>query len=168
MGTPPSSSHRYASVLHTWPLWPTCCTARARPGEGMPAMTQSFKMYRDFPRGLVVKNLPCCARDMGSIPGQETKIPRASKKLSPWITTRESVCCNQRNPMMQLRFTAAKKKKVHSLTDSFCCTAETKATLWIDYTSMKKVIKCPYQFIMTHAENVQCYKVKKQLTKWYV
>ena len=46
-------------------------------------MTQSFKMHRDFPRGLVVKNVPCGAGDMGSVPGQETKIPQASKKLSP-------------------------------------------------------------------------------------
>ena len=30
---------------------------------------------RDFPGGPVVKNLPFTAGDVGSIPGQQTKIP---------------------------------------------------------------------------------------------
>ena len=30
----------------------------------------------DFPGSPMVKNLPCNAGDTGSIPGQETKIPR--------------------------------------------------------------------------------------------
>ena len=36
-----------------------------------------FKIHccRGFPGGLVVKNLPCNAGDLGSIPGQGTKIP---------------------------------------------------------------------------------------------
>ena len=73
-------------------------------------MTQSFKMHRDFPRGLVVKNVPCGTGDMGSVPGQETKIPQASKKLSPQITTRESLRCNERNPRMRPGFKAATKQ----------------------------------------------------------
>ena len=34
--------------------------------------------YRDVPGGPAVKNLPCNEGDMGSIPGQGTKIPPAA------------------------------------------------------------------------------------------
>ena len=37
---------------------------------------------RDFPGGLVVKNLPANAGDMGSIPGQGTKTPHATGQLT--------------------------------------------------------------------------------------
>ena len=43
----------------------------------------------------MVKNLPGNAEDMGSIPGQGTKIPHALEQLSRHLTTRESVCSNQ-------------------------------------------------------------------------
>ena len=43
----------------------------------------------DFPGGLVVKNLPCNARDMGSIPGLGTKIAHAVEQLNPRATTPE-------------------------------------------------------------------------------
>ena len=36
----------------------------------------------DFPGGLVVKNLPCNAGKVGSIPGQGTKITHAVEQLS--------------------------------------------------------------------------------------
>ena len=59
----------------------------------------------NFPGGPVVKNLPCNAGDVGSIPGQGTKIPHAAGQLSlrhnHW--TRESVNCNERSCMMQQR-----------------------------------------------------------------
>ena len=51
-------------------------------------------LCRDFPGSPVVKNLPCNAGDVGSIPGQETKIRHASEKLSLCVTTREPPCCN--------------------------------------------------------------------------
>ena len=35
-------------------------------------------LRRDFPSGPAVKNLPCNAGDMGSIPGLQTKIPQAA------------------------------------------------------------------------------------------
>ena len=38
---------------------------------------------RDFPGGLMVKNLPCNARNTGWIPGQKTKVPHAAGQLSP-------------------------------------------------------------------------------------
>ena len=39
----------------------------------------------DFPGGSVVKNPPSNAEDAGSIPGQGTKIPRATGQLSPCV-----------------------------------------------------------------------------------
>ena len=69
----------------------------------------TYKMgLRDFPRGPLVKNLPCNTGDMGSIPGQGTRVPHAVEQLSPSTTTRESKCCNERSCMWQLRPEAAK------------------------------------------------------------
>ena len=70
--------------------------------------TPSFKPYRqgasktdlqssgskqgycgDFPGGPVIKNPPYNAGDAALIPGQGTKIPRATEKLSPPATTTE-------------------------------------------------------------------------------
>ena len=65
--------------------------------------------YGDFPGGLVVKNPPSNAGDVGSIPGQGTKIPHAAGKLSPCATTTELACHNRRDRMPQLRPGAAKK-----------------------------------------------------------
>ena len=54
---------------------------------------QDQKSYgRDFPGGPVVKNLPCNAEYMGSIPGQETNISRASGQFSQCAATTEPVC----------------------------------------------------------------------------
>ena len=48
----------------------------------------------DFPGGPIVKNLPCNAGDVGSVPGQGTKIPLAPGQLSPQATTREKAMCH--------------------------------------------------------------------------
>ena len=62
--------------------------------------------HQDFPDGPVVKDSPCNAGYMGSIPGWETKIPQASGQLNPCGVTIEpaaseflchnedSACCN--------------------------------------------------------------------------
>ena len=50
---------------------------------------------RDFPAGPVVKNPPSNAGDVGSIPGQGTKIPHATGQLSLCATTRQPVLCNK-------------------------------------------------------------------------
>ena len=50
----------------------------------------SKKHPGDFPGGPVVKNPPSNARDVGSIPGQGTKIPHAAGQLSPCVTIREA------------------------------------------------------------------------------
>ena len=44
---------------------------------------------RDFPSGPVIKNPPSNTGDMGSIPGQRTKIPHAMGQLSPRTATTE-------------------------------------------------------------------------------
>ena len=53
---------------------------------------------RDLPGGPVVKNPPSNAEDQGSIPGWGTKIPHASKQLSPYITTKEALTCRKEEP----------------------------------------------------------------------
>jgi len=45
-------------------------------------------LFWDFPGGPVVKNLLSIAGDMGSIPGQGTKIPHAEGQLSLSTTTK--------------------------------------------------------------------------------
>ena len=42
----------------------------------------------DFSGGPVVRNLPCIAGDIGSIPGWGTNIPHAAEQLSPSATTK--------------------------------------------------------------------------------
>ena len=52
--------------------------------------------FRDFPGGLVAKNLPCNAADLGSIPGQGTKIPLRVMLIhvrlfaTPWTVARQA------------------------------------------------------------------------------
>ena len=53
-------------------------------------------MRGDFPGGPVVKNLPCNAGDLGSIPGWSTKIPCATEQLSLCGTKREVQMMQQR------------------------------------------------------------------------
>ena len=55
---------------------------------------------RNFPGGPVVRNPPCNAGDMGSIPGQRTEVPYAMGQLSPQVTTREPVGRNWRVCML--------------------------------------------------------------------
>ena len=61
-----------------------------------------------LPRGPVVRNLPCNAGDLGSIPVQGTKIPHAEQQLSVYIVSREFVCCNKRSWVLHIRPDAAK------------------------------------------------------------
>ena len=53
-------------------------------------------MVGDLPGGPVVKNPPSNAGDVGSIPGQGTKIPHATGQLSPRATTTEPAHLNER------------------------------------------------------------------------
>ena len=63
----------------------------------------------------MVKNPTCNAGDVGSILGWVTEIPHAMEQLSPQTTTSESVFCNERSCMLELRPDAAKERK------TFCC-----------------------------------------------
>ena len=65
----------------------------------------------DFPGSSVVENLPWSAGDMGSIPGQGTKILQAMEKLSPRARTGESMRHNGSSHMLQLRPTQSNKYK---------------------------------------------------------
>ena len=57
--------------------------------------TENYKAPgRDFPGDPVVKNPPSNAGDVGSIPGQGTKIPRAMGQLSSCTTAREKPMCH--------------------------------------------------------------------------
>ena len=49
-----------------------------------------YYSLKAFPRGPVVKNPPVNAGDMGSIPGQGTKIPHVEGPLSLCTTTTEA------------------------------------------------------------------------------
>ena len=57
-------------------------------GPGLFFYSKHF--FRDFLDGPEVKNLPGNAGDVGSIPGQGTKIPHAKEQLSLHASTRES------------------------------------------------------------------------------
>ena len=59
-------------------------------------------MDRDYPSGPMIKNPPCNAGDVGSIPGLGTKMPHAMGQLSPCAvtteltaTTRQAMQCNK-------------------------------------------------------------------------
>ena len=60
-------------------------------GHGRRAAELSFKAScGDFPGGPEVKSPPCNAGAAGSVPGLETKIPRAAGLLSLRVTAREA------------------------------------------------------------------------------
>ena len=65
-----------------------------------PSLPSSFSSLikdpqRDFSGGPVVKNPSYIAEDLGSIPGQGTKIPHATGQLSPQAAR---VCSAMENP----------------------------------------------------------------------
>ena len=53
----------------------------------------------------MVKNPPCNAGDMGSIPGRRTNGPYAKEQLSPWATTKSQ------HSQIELKSEDLKKKK---------------------------------------------------------
>ena len=69
------------------------------------------KKIQGFPGSPVVKTLPFNARDEGSIPGQGTKIPQATRQLNLHATATEMAFHNQREAHVpQLRLDTAKNK----------------------------------------------------------
>ena len=69
---------------------------------------------RDFPGGPVVKNLLCNAGDVGTIPGQGTKIPHASKQLRLPILTTEPKHHNQRTCVLSRKILPSTTNTQHS------------------------------------------------------
>ena len=64
---------------------------RGRAGRRMSGTRQGLqRKLADLPGGPVVRNLPCNARDAGSIPGQGTRIQQVAGQLSLWVTIRGS------------------------------------------------------------------------------
>ena len=55
-----------------------------------------------------VKNPPCNAEDVGSIPGQGAKIPHAVEQLSLRATTAAPVCSGAREPQLESQHTTTK------------------------------------------------------------
>ena len=73
------------------------------------------KISRDFP-GPVVKNPPCNSGDVGSIPGQGTKILQATGLLNLCTTIRDSTCKKK------------KKKILHDTVKITCAATKTQCS----------------------------------------
>ena len=70
------------------------------------------KVSWDVLHGLVVKNKPFNAWDLGPIPGWRTKIPHAEGQLSPCVSTAQRVCSATRErPQSTARTQHSQKKK---------------------------------------------------------
>ena len=68
---------------------------------------------RDFPDRPVVKNPPCNAGDVGSIPGWGTKLPHAVEQLNLHVTTTEPACSGAQVPQLPSPHTV---KILHAVT----------------------------------------------------
>ena len=90
------SDLEYSKVLANFIMFSTSIFPRLRRGKRSPDYIFIFVQLKptswDFPGGPVVKNLPSKAGDVGSTPGQRTKILHAARELSP--CSLEPVCCN--------------------------------------------------------------------------
>ena len=91
----------YLSLHSTFPILTDCGQAKnlyfsagAQSDLPIRKIQSKFKMFRDFPGGSVVKNLPRNAGEVGLIPGWGTKIPHATEQLSPSTTTTEPQRCD--------------------------------------------------------------------------
>ena len=58
-----------------------------------------LRFSRDFPDGPVVKNPPCKAGDMGSIPGWGTKMPHAEEQLSQLAASSVPMCLHHKSSL---------------------------------------------------------------------
>ena len=71
-------------------------------------------ILRNFPGAPVVKNLSSNEEDIGSMPGQETKIPQAARQLSPCTQTTELVHSRAHAPLEKACLLTA-TREVHML-----------------------------------------------------
>ena len=86
------------------------------------------KIPWDFPGGPVVKNLPSNAGNMGSIPGQGTKISHAGGQLSPRAATTEPAHSRARTQLDRSLRTATKDP--HATTKILYATTKTRCSLF--------------------------------------
>ena len=59
------------------------------------------QLWKDFPGGAVVKNLPCNTGDMSLIPGSGTGISHALQQQGPCTVPAEPVCSGARKPQAE-------------------------------------------------------------------
>ena len=88
LATGPSSPHPQAALGHRR-CDPLPCAWEVRVMEGKQG---------DFPGGSLVENSPSSAGDVGSIPGQGTKVPHPMGQLSQCIATTEPRCFGAHTP----------------------------------------------------------------------
>ena len=80
-------------------------------------MEDELNNFQGLPGGPDFENLPCNVGGVGWIPSQGSKSQQAALCCNYWAlcfethTTRESVHCNKRTHLLQIRTNAAKKKK---------------------------------------------------------
>jgi len=67
----------------------------------------------DYTGGPVLKNPPCNAGDMGSNPGEGTKIPHATERLSPGTATTKLKCSKAYMPQLESSWAGAPKPTCH-------------------------------------------------------
>ena len=76
----------------------------------------------DFPGGPAVENPPSNVGDVGSIPGQGTKIPHVAGLLGPHATTKEPMCRNYRAHTLWSLSATTKENPTRATTkDPVCC-----------------------------------------------
>ena len=68
----------------------------------------------DYTGGPVLKNPLCNAGDMGSIPGEGTKIPHATERLSPGTATTKPECSKAYTPQLESSRAGAPKPMCHN------------------------------------------------------
>ena len=69
-----------------------------------------IRLYRDFPGGPVIKNPPSNAVDLGSIPGQGTKIPHASGQVSLHAATTKPAHPGAHTPQLERSLSAVTRE----------------------------------------------------------
>ena len=71
-------------------------TSPCMPSWAVSTLWMKVSCFGNFPGGPVVKNPPCNAGDVGSVPGQGTEIPHDGglvAKLCPTLATQRSAAC---------------------------------------------------------------------------
>ena len=76
-------------------------------------VTHSEVRLGDYTCGPVLKNPPCNAGDVGSIPGKGTKFPHVAEQLSPGAATTKPKCSKAYTPQLESPWAGAAKPTSH-------------------------------------------------------